>query len=160
MICSTCGKRGIVLDSRISRGRRRKRYECESEHRWTLWIENATAGPKRTRLKSRKLSNEVVREILVSGLSARKIAYLLSISHMTVNKIRRGEIYADLFPEIDRILSPSASNGAGNTESVSIKRKTCARCVQWSRGCSLGIPDQPAVGQGFARECPAFSENP
>ena len=72
----------------------------------------------------------------------------VGIARDTVMRIRFGQIYADVLPELER-LDPSK------------KGAYCYRCIHWSRDgdgcCSLGIPEATNDGQLYARGCGAYS---
>lgn len=159
-MCPTCGQLGAILESKVSGTRRKRRYGCTNKHRWTTWIENAQRVQGRVRPENRLLSESQVEEILLSSLSTKKIAALMSISHGTVSKIRRNEAYADLFPEIDRAALPSKILNGRGASIAKIECRLCTQCIQWENRCLLGIPDQLCVGPRFANECSAFFEGP
>lgn len=159
-MCPTCGQPGSILESKVSGTRRRRRYQCSNSHRWTFWVENVEKTQGKTKPENRLLSDSQIKEILLSTLSTKKIAALMSISHGTVSKIRRNEAYADLFPEIDRAVLPSKILNGKGTSAPALECKTCMQCIQWADRCLLGIPDCLCVGPRFAQECSAFFRKP
>lgn len=146
--CLKCGARGRVIESRIAlNGTRRQRLHCPAcKFRWTVWL-----GPKppqgrvphavgRTKLKP-LLTEEQIRLVLTSPLSARKLARELNRTPESIFCIRRGQSYRHVAPELPRSLK--------KTEGPS-----CYQCLHWSeRQCQIGFPDPVLEGPGFAADC-------
>lgn len=76
------------------------------------------------------------------------VAESLGIARDTVMRIRFGQLYADVLPELER-LDPSK------------KGAYCYRCTHWGKkrvggDCTLGIPEAAIEGSLYARGCGAY----
>jgi hypothetical protein len=96
----------------------------------------------------RSLTPEQVYTVLTSPESATKLSERLPGSRTLFCEIRKGNAYADLFPEIPR--------------KQARKQKSCQDCCflisGWRSGksenpCSLGIPEAEKFGANYATDC-------
>jgi len=90
-----------------------------------------------------KLTEEQVLFALTSLLSIRQVADELDVSPSTIQKIRRGETWTHVLPDVPR-------PGRG------VKRvgPSCRDCVHYLRdACSLGFPEFKEIGPRAARYC-------
>jgi hypothetical protein len=91
-----------------------------------------------------KISQEAVRDILLSSDSHRTMAERHGVSRQTVEQIRFGVGHKKLFPEIPR--------------RNSFVEHSCECCALWLKGkCSLDFPE-PAQNLFFAGECNIFTK--
>lgn len=156
MKCKICDSVGKIIESKVVAGRRKRRYLCENGHRWGVVGDFGDQTKIKKNPSERSLSPDQVKFILLSTLSNRKIAEELSVGIGPVTKVRLGECYADLFPEIDRSTIPSKLFNKNLKKGTKVHYKLCTGCIHWDTGCSIGIPDQITLGTGFAHECAAF----
>ena len=148
MLCEKCGARPALLETRRnSKGDVRRRYECNNcDVRWTDW--NGEAPPKG--IPEPKLTDEIILDILTDKSPRHVLSVRHGCSASTVGKVRRGELYPHVHPEIPRFKSKSK-----------IGKKTCTKCNHYTGNrenpCSLGHPDPIEEGLNFAFYCPSFS---
>ena len=164
MSCPVCSRNAIdVLESRLcANGTRRRRYVCLGcDHRWTIWDgprprrgHAPGAGPKKRRHRP-PLSPEEVRLVLTSPLNCTAMARQLGCSKQAVSLIRRGQIHADLWPELPRQLSQAQA------EAQPVGGLSCYGCRSWRDGrCIEDMPDLLTEGPSFAADCPFFTPTP
>jgi hypothetical protein len=90
-----------------------------------------------------KLTEEQVLFVLTSALTNRQVADELDVSPSTVQKIRQGETWTHVLPDVPR-------PGRG------VKRigPSCRDCVHYLHdACSLGFPEFKEIGSRAARYC-------
>ena len=98
-----------------------------------------------------RLSEESVREILISDLAQVDLAAQYHVSRELIRRIRSGKSYAEMCPDIER---------------VPTRAVRCHHCLHWEMGrdsshhghCTMGIPEsfEPGIGQHYARVCNSF----
>lgn len=169
--CPECGCPAVVLESKTARRgtARRRRYACQGPlcgHRWTEWSTRAGEPlegpppevekhrPRRRRPDCRALTDRQVRLILMSPTrSLRSLADQLLVSRESVRKVRLGEFYADVLPELPR----QRPGRRAEVVPVSMEGPSCWRCSSWVDGaCREGFPDPLEEGPGFAADCDLY----
>jgi hypothetical protein len=165
VFCPTCNSPATLIDSRIFKQERKRRYLCIRGHRWSVVSD---AGEKQQRnnanLTKRTFTDDQIEEILLSTLSNKRMAAKISdslgtsISHGAIAKVRAGETYVDIHPEIDRASLPSKILNKIVKKGAEVEWATCDKCIQWSDRCLLGIPEQSEIGLRYASECSAMFE--
>lgn len=167
--CPECGRRGRTIESRLSldRAYRRRRHECASGHRWTLFqalngtplapMPCARTGRQLARRPqpspSRGFDEETIRFILTNKqLGATRLARQLGCSRQMVYCVLRGETYRDVLPQLPRGL-PS-----GLPAPRLQLTRSCHRCQHWRGRCTMGFPDPAEEGPSFAMECALYDE--
>lgn len=145
MSCPSCGSATVyvIRTKRLPDGTPNRRFECNTcRERW-----NSTEPDHTKRSAPRRLDTEAVRAILTEPtVSNRMMAIRFGIGQEFVRRIRCGESYRDVLPEIPRPGSPG--------------RAVCTRCIQWHsdrRRCLLGFPDPHEESVLFAAECCCFN---
>jgi hypothetical protein len=143
MTCPLCGSRPLVLVTIIRpTGFRYRRLRCSRcSHRWST----RTPGTEPIRTgRPPALAPAEVRDILTSTDSSYVLADCYGIAPSTVQKIRRREIYAHIFPE----LPPWQPQPRTRAPVVRPRRASCINCTHYQglgTPCHLGhIP--PVVG--------------
>jgi len=156
-LCPFCGSEAKLIDSRVLKQGRRRKYLCGDGHSWSVFSE---PGEKQQKKKSvlikRTFNDEQIKEILLSTLSNKKLAAKFSVSHGSIAKVRAGETYADLYPEIDRASLPSKVLNKIVKLGEKVEWEVCENCVQWDDKCCLGFPEQLLFGSRYANECSAY----
>jgi hypothetical protein len=160
MNCKLCNSPGKILESRMAKDRRMRKYICEQGHKWDTVGEPGDRSKIRVSCNQRSLNPEQVKYILLSALSSRRIAAEMQISAGPVTKIRAGECYTDLFPEIDRSAIPSKILNKIVKKGTEINHRVCTDCALWDDRCNIGIPEQITTGIRYAYECGAFFAKP
>ena len=90
-----------------------------------------------------KLTEDQVLYVLTSRLSIRQVADELDVSPSTVQKIRAGETWTHVLPDVPR-------PGRG----VKHAGPSCRDCVHYLRdACSLQFPEFKQIGTRAARYC-------
>lgn len=90
------------------------------------------------------LTEDEVRLVLTSPLSAVKLARQLGRSKECVAAIRRGVLHANTLPEIPR-------------RQTAVRGPSCHGCAHWSDGsCGMGFPDPIEEGPAFAADCSLY----
>lgn len=95
----------------------------------------AVKDSSRTRYNGRKLSEDAIRTILTrTDLTMRQVADLYGVAPETAQKIRRGDSYSDVLPELPRIKRTQQERTTG---------PRCNECVHDLDGrCTLGFPER------------------
>jgi hypothetical protein len=103
-----------------------------------------------TSTATRRLSEDQVRDILLSPDGNRVLARRYGISPQMISEIKRGRLYRDACPDVKR----------------RSRKRSCFQCAHLRRGrddrhrayhyCGLDLPDMHEVGMGFAIECSVF----
>jgi transposase-like protein len=146
--CQKCAGKARVIDtSRHLDGTVRRRYRCPSCYfAWTVL--NGEAPPSAA--PSERLADGIIRDILLSRETHVALSKRHGISASTVGQIRRGEMHANVLPEIARF-TPSPKRRS---------KKTCKLCIHYtevvSSPCDLGHPDPREEGLTYASECSTF----
>jgi len=83
----------------------------------------------------RKLNEDAIRTILTrADLTMRQVADMFDVNPSLPEKIRRGEIYTDVLPELPRIKRTQQEKATG---------PRCNECVLDLHGrCTLGFPER------------------
>jgi hypothetical protein len=99
----------------------------------------------RTKYNAAKLTDDQVYMVLTSPrLTMRQVADIVGVSFSTIQKIRRGESYTHLFPEIPRDHKPT-------------RGPRCTECIHDHHGaCSLEFPERRFNGEVAAVHCVAY----
>ena len=151
--CPSCSSSHTrVIESRVLyNGARRRRYHCHScAHRWTAWNGDRPLPGRRPAARGGNggnkppLTEDQVRLVLTSDLSAVKLARQLGRSSEAIAAIRRGTLHQYTLPEIPRWPA---------------RRRTlsCHGCNHWRDGrCGMGFPDPIDDGPGFAEDCAVY----
>lgn len=144
--CPECSSTNTtVIESRVTTYGRRRRVSChDCNHRWT----NVLGGQLQPRPQARRAAGELtedeVRLILTDHRSDRELAQVLLVSRTAVRAVRRGELHAQVAPELPRQQAQPA-------------RLSCTSCRFWDpdavRPCKEGWPDPETDGPGYANEC-------
>jgi hypothetical protein len=93
-----------------------------------------------------KLSDEAVRDILLSSDSQHVAARRHGVSRQSIQLIRAGKSHKDKFPEIQR--------------RNSLTWHSCSECSHWLNDeCSFSFPES-LENMYFATECNVFTEVP
>lgn len=147
--CQRCAGKARVIDtSRRLDGAVRRRYRCQ--FCYFAWTElNGEAPPSAA--PSERLADDIIRDILLSRETHVALASRHHISPSTVGQIRRGEMHANVLPEIPRFtLNPERG-----------RKKTCKLCIHYtgvvSSPCDLDYPDPREEGLTYASECSTFT---
>lgn len=132
--CPECGSTSRVLESRKNKsGDVRRRYSCTSVECRFRWTEFNGDPPKKSGpgfTSENPFTEEDIREILVSPETSAALARKYKKSETSIGKIRRGELFADILPEIPRRKSRKSS------------RASCYKCLHCvEKACKLGWPD-------------------
>jgi hypothetical protein len=106
----------------------------------------AVKNIERTKYNGRKLTDEQVYVVLTSHhLTTGQLADMMGVNSSTIQKVRRGNSSAHLFPEIPR----------------DHKRATgprCTECIHNHHGaCSLEFPERRFNGEVAAVHCAAYT---
>jgi len=89
-----------------------------------------------------KLAEAIVRDILLSKLSHRKIAQVHGISYQAAHQIRHGLIHRKTLPDIPRWI---------------VQTHSCESCLHWSDDhCTMDFPE-PRENLRFANECNLYT---
>ncbi len=148
--CPECGSdRTSVIESRVTNYGRRQRVDCrDCRHRWTNVIGGRTTARPQRRREAGNLTEDEIRLILTSQESDRELAAELRVSRVAVRGVRRGEIHAQVLPDLPRWASKP-------------RRLSCVSCRFWDadavRPCREGWPDPETDGPGYANECGDYS---
>lgn len=147
-ICQACGEKAFVIDSRRNdSGDIRRRFRCKKcSHSWTEWN-----GPRpKSSAPTKRMPDDVILDILTDPLPQYDLSIRHNCSMSAVGKIRRGELHADVHPEIPRYKS-----------TIKTGRKTCPKCVYYTgkrdHPCDLGHIDPIEEGLTFASYCANFT---
>lgn len=154
MSCGKCSSENTkVIESRVClNGSRRRRVWCrDCGYRWTVW-DGERPQPGRVRHarggnggNKPPLSEDDVRLILTSRLTAVEIGRQVGRSPQAITAIRRGLIHKNTAPEIPRW------RVAGGM--------LCTDCQHWcGNHCGMGFPDPIEEGPGFAEDCSLYQE--
>lgn len=128
------------------------RFKCKyCGHCWNVYFDRVAKkevqlSPREFPNNQRRMTPKEVKRILEDWRFDDTLAKALGISIHTVQSIRTGRTYKELFPEIPRrraMQKKQEGNG-------------CASCKHWHDYCDLGIPE--AGEAGFFKECSCFSE--
>lgn len=110
------------------------------------------------RTLQRRLTEDQVREILLSDLSGQKIAERFGVSRQMVQRVRNGISYADVLPGLPRKVT-------GRSCAACIHcRQTMRTELRGKRGsylrysCDLELPEIKEIGIRFASECVYFQQ--
>lgn len=106
----------------------------------------AIKDSSRAKYNAAKLTDDQVLMVLTTPhLTMRQLADITEVSFSTVQKIRQGNAYKHVHPNIPR----------------NHKRTTgprCAECVHYFKGnCSLSFPEHKANGEVAAVHCAAYA---
>lgn len=129
------------------------RFKCKCcGHRWNVYFDRVTKKEVQLSLRDlpsnrRRMTLKEVKMILEDWRFDETLAEVLGVSRQSVQSIRTGRTYKDLFPEIPRRrLMQRQQEGNG-----------CVSCKYWHTDyCDLDIPE--AGEAGFFKECACFSE--
>lgn len=143
--CPNCQGRPFVIETRHDHNSNtRRRFQCSAcRYRWTEW--NGDAPPAAA---PQALDEAAIRDILTSTETQVIIAERYGRSASTIGQIQRGEMHANVAPELPR------KNGKGKRGI----RRVCSNCIHWAANhCDLGFPDPKEEGVRFARECSSYT---
>lgn len=152
--CCSSSHTRVIETRALQDGGRRRRHHCHAcEHRWTTWIgeppkQGRRPGAKPGHRNKPPLSEDEVRLVLTSPLSAVKLARQLGRSKEAVAAIRRGVLHANTLPELPR-RQVQRRPGEG---------PSCRDCDHWSdaTACGMGLPDPLKEGPSFAADCSLY----
>jgi transposase-like protein len=146
-VCEKCGSKAYVIDTRRkSSGDVRRRFRCKDcDCRWTEW--NGVPPPRP--IPEVRLSDKIILDILTDRSPQSVMSARHGCSFSTVGKVRRGELHANVHPEIPRF-----------KDQVKTGRKTCPKCDHYTGSpenpCGLGHIDPIEEGLTFASYCSTF----
>jgi Predicted transcriptional regulator, consists of a Zn-ribbon and ATP-cone domains len=146
--CPECHELGQVIESRrCPNGSRRRRLECSCGHRWTAYQgdpppPSRLPPPRHGSHHPRALRPDEVRRILEASGSIRSISRQVGRSQPAVAAVLRGEMHADVCPELPRRASLS-----------------CLQCQHWTGRCGLGFPDPDEEGPSAASWCNSYARH-
>ena len=143
--CPNCHGRAFVIETRHDHtGNTRRRFQCaECRYRWSEW--NTEAPPAAA---PQALDEAAIRDILTSNLTHAVIADRYGRSASTIGQIRRGEMHANVAPELPRWDRKGARG----------LKRLCSNCIYWTDArCDLGFPDPLQEGLRFAQDCSTFT---
>jgi hypothetical protein len=147
-VCENCNGVAYVTETRRNQsGDVRRRFRCRSCD--FAWTELNGIAPKGAAPEVR-LSDEVILDILTDTSPQYVLADKHGCSASAIGRIRRGEMHANIHPEIPRFKSKTKTG-----------RKTCRKCTHY-RGirqdpCDLGHRDPVEEGLTFASYCSNFT---
>lgn len=106
----------------------------------------AVKNPERTKYNGRKLTDEQVYKVLTRhDLTTGQLADMMGVNYSTIQKLRRGESGAHLFPDIPRDHKRTAG-------------PRCAECVHYFKeACSMSFPEFRTQGITAAVLCSAYA---
>lgn len=150
MKCPDCGSTDTrVVDSRpLANGDRRRRHKCLTclvkwDSRWSGKEASAycTFPPV---AKTRLLSDDQARDIMLSTKSTLALAEQYGVSHQAISQMRLGQVYVDVYQKLQAEGFELAAEGVD----------LCTACKHWiSGGCGFGFPD---AGGDFATDCSLY----
>ena len=143
--CPNCQGRPFVVETRHDHsGNTRRRFQCSAcRYRWSEW--NGEAPPAAA---PQALDEAAIRDILASNEAHTIVADRYGRSASSIGMIRRGEIHANIAPELPR-WERKGKRGI---------RRMCTNCAYWTDArCDLGFPDPKEEGLWFARDCSMYT---
>jgi hypothetical protein len=102
------------------------------------------------RVYMRSLSDEIVYRILTETCNNSEMARRVGTTRQTVQQIRTGKSYSNLFPEIPR------NTGTGNMSCYKCYHRRKNVSEEDPNPCSFRFPEPLIVGVFYARECNLF----
>jgi hypothetical protein len=103
----------------------------------------------RTSRKDLRLTEQQVREVLLSPLAARALGEKMGISASGIIRVRNGRCYARVAQELPRRGKPFTPKPPARTSS-------CRRCIHWlNEVCTMGFPEA-AESTTFAADCSIY----
>ena len=141
-----CGAQMNLVNSRMQRGERYRRFNCPAcGRKETRLGENADRSlPQFRSMANRRFDVATIEAIRRSDDGRRVLAKRYGCSQEMIRSIRAGIAYRDMLPEGFR--SPP---GPGDP--------SCERCRFWdAEACTMGFPDPTEEGLGFARDCSLY----
>lgn len=100
-------------------------------------------------LNPKRFTPEEVKLILTDPRPGTELAELFNVTPQSVNQVRTGRAYKDLWPEIPRVVPGLRRHKAQVT--LRSTKANCRDCSHWWQGrCSLDVPE---AGGTFAVEC-------
>lgn len=129
------------------------RFQCKCcGHRWNVYFDRTNKKEVQIPLRElssnrRRLTADEVKRILEDWRLDDRIAKAMGITRQTVQSIRTGRTYKEMFPELPRRrVMQKKQEGNG-----------CLTCRHWNDSrCDLDIPE--AGEAGFFKECSCFLE--
>lgn len=146
MNCPSCKSEHYkIIDSRLKPdGSRWRRYFCKDcKERWSTFSTGKDVEPivRFPPVKSRCLTFEQAKNIMLSDRSTLALAADYGISHQAISQIRLGQTYSYIYLELQE--QGFALAGQGGV--------LCDGCKHWSGGgCGFDFPD---AGGDFATDC-------
>lgn len=138
--CKCCGHRWIVY------------YDRELNRE--VIVEKDSANKI---LNAKKLTPEDVKLILTDQRSGAELARELGVTHQSVNQVRVGMTYRELWPELKRRIPKPRPARRRLTASDKISGIDCRNCAHWWQGhCDLDVPE---AGGDFASDCSYFNSD-
>jgi hypothetical protein len=106
-------------------------------------------------LNFKRFTPEEVKLILTDPRAGTQLAKIFNVAPQSINQVRTGRAYKDLWPELPRVLPEVRNYKRG--PSVRSTKVTCQDCEHWwQKQCGLGIPE---AGGTFAVECSFFEKD-
>jgi hypothetical protein len=146
-LCKECRAKALVIETRRkSSGDVYRRFQCTGcNERWTVW----NGEKPLSTVPEVRLSDEAILDILTDKSAQPVLAERHGCSMSAVGQIRRGELHANVHPEVPRlVVRPRAP------------RKSCKRCIHYTKNkeqpCGLGHKDPIEEGLTFALYCSNF----
>lgn len=134
--CPNCAGGAIVVNSRATEHGQRRRWRCTScEYRWT----ECGGGKPSGHIRKEPPPLELIEAALTGADNDSALARRFKVARSTIYKIRTGQMYADVLPDLPR------------TDQLAV---TCEQCQHWQQErCDLGFPDPLEMGVRFGRLC-------
>jgi transposase-like protein len=125
------------------------RYHCnDCQAKWIAWRgEKPDPNTYRKKANRNQFTEEQIRLILAErSVSQQALGRRLGKSRTAIGKIRRGELHADVAPDLPRWKRTVPDRARSNKSCID-----CHYCV--NRVCKMAIPEFEEEGPTFAAEC-------